>query len=138
MDKDGQPSVEPDDYIEGGRLLVFGGIKGYAISLMTCLLGALGGGFNPKTGGIGGTLFQAIDVSAFQPLEEYQQNASAFLEGIRSTPPAPGFTEVLVPGDLERRVEQEQLRDGIELPETVWSNLLEFSEKYDLELELER
>ena len=93
--------------------------------------------FNTDTGGIGGTLFQAIDVRAFQPLEAYEQNASAFLEGIRSTPPAPGFSEVLVPGDLERRVEQEQLREGIELPETVWSNLLEFGEKYDLELELE-
>lgn len=137
VDKHGQPSVEPDDYIEGGRLLVFGGIKGYAISLMTCLLGALGGAFNRPSGGIGGTLFQAIDVSAFQPLEDYQQNASAFLEGMRSTPPAPDFSEVLVPGDLERRVEQEQLRDGIELPETVWSKLLEYSEKYNLVLELE-
>ncbi len=135
VDKHGKPSVEPDDYIEGGRLLVFGGQKGYAISLMTCLLGGLGGAFNPETGHISGTFIQAIDVRAFQPLEAYQRNASAFLEGIRATPPAPGFSEVLVPGDLERRAEEEQLREGIELPETVWSRLLECSEKYKVELE---
>ena len=43
---------------------------------------------------------QAIDVNAFTPVAEYQKGVRAFLDGIKSTPPAPGFDEVLVPGDF--------------------------------------
>ncbi len=40
LDKNGQPSQRPADLFNGGSLLVFGGYKGYAISLLTCLTGA--------------------------------------------------------------------------------------------------
>ncbi|MBI1924396.1 Ldh family oxidoreductase, partial [Candidatus Poribacteria bacterium] len=132
----GQPSVNPDDYFDGGRLLVFGGYKGYAFSLLTCLLGGLTGAFNPETRQIGGVFFQAISISAFQPLETYQQNVGDFLDGIRSIPPAPGFSEVLVPGDPERRAFAEGSANGIDLPEAVLSQLRVWGKKLNLEMEL--
>jgi uncharacterized oxidoreductase len=131
IDKHGHPSVDPEDFYDGGRLLVFGGYKGYAISLLTCLLGGLAG-VTPDSGDMGGTYFQAIDISAFQPLEDYQVAVKSFLNGIRSIPPAPGFSEVLVPGDPERNAEAEQLREGIELPEKIRQELLECAEKYNV------
>ena len=136
VDKHGQPSVNPDDYFDGGRLLVFGGYKGYAFSLLTCLLGGLTGAFNPETRQIGGVFFQAISISAFQPLETYQQNVGDFLDGIRSIPPAPGFSEVLVPGDPERRAFAEGSANGIDLPEAVLSQLKAWGKKLNLEMEL--
>ena len=135
VDKHGNPSVEPDDYSDGGKLLVFGGYKGYAFSLMTCLLGGLTSAFNPETQQMSGDFFLAIDVRAFQPLEAYQQNVGAFLDGIRSIPPADGFSEVLVAGDPERRVQEERSVKGIELPETLWNQLSEWGEKFGLELQ---
>ena len=135
LDKHGQPSVEPGDFFDGGTHIVFGGYKGYAFSLLTCLLGALTGVFEPDTWHIGGIFVQAIDVSAFQPLEAYQQNVSGFLNGIRSVPPAPGFSEVLIPGDLERHALLEQSVKGIELPETVVNELRELGEKYNLPID---
>lgn len=131
IDKHGHPSVDPEDFYDGGRLLVFGGYKGYAISLLTCLLGGLAG-VNPDSGDMGGTYFQAIDISAFQPLKDYQGAVKSFLNGIRSIPPAPGFSEVLVPGDPERNAEAEQLREGIDLPEKIRQELLECAEKYNV------
>ncbi len=136
VDKHGQPSVDPDDYFDGGRLLVFGGYKGYAFSLLTCLLGGLTGAFDPESQYMGGTFFQAIDISAFQPLETYQQNVGAFLDGMRSIPPTQGFSEVMVAGDPERRAYEEQSIKGIDLPEKVLNGLREWGEKLNLEMVL--
>jgi LDH2 family malate/lactate/ureidoglycolate dehydrogenase len=137
VDKHGEPSVAPEDFFDGGRLLVFGGYKGYALSLMTCLLGGLTGEFDPNTQRMGGTFFLAIDVRAFQPIEEYQRNARSFLDAIRTIPPAPGFSEVLVAGDPERRAQEERSRKGIELPEIIWTQLNACAEKFNLALEKE-
>lgn len=129
IDKHGQPSVNPGDFFEGGNMLVFGEYKGYAFSLLTCLIGGLAA-VSPDSERMGGTFFQAIDISVFQPLDAYQQAVNDFLAGIRSIPPAPGFSEVLVPGDPERQAEERQAREGIELPATVWTLILEHGKKY--------
>jgi len=136
IDKHGYPSGDPEDFFAGGRLLVFGGYKGYAISLVTCLLGGLAG-VVPDSGDVGGTYFQAIDIGAFQPLEDYQSAVQSFLNDFRAIPPAPGFSEVMVPGDPERNKEAEQLREGIDLPEKICQELLEFAEKYSVTATLE-
>jgi ureidoglycolate dehydrogenase (NAD+) len=69
-------------------------------------------------------------VRAFQPLEEYERGVATFLDGIKSIPPASGFSKVLVPGDPERHTEEKQLREGIKLPEKIWNRLVECGEKY--------
>jgi len=43
VDKNHTPSVNPDDWFGGGQSVIFGGHKGYALSLATCLLGGLTG-----------------------------------------------------------------------------------------------
>ena len=103
VDRHGVPSVKPEDFYDGGFLLPFGNHKGYALSMLTCLLGGLSGRFDVERGTMGGAYLQVIDVAAFTPLEAYQQGVRAFLDGIRRTPPAPGFDAVLVPGDFEHR-----------------------------------
>ena len=102
MDKDGNPSVKTADFYDGGLLLPFGMHKGYAFSLLMCLLGGLSGNFDVGRGAMGGQFMQVLNVSAFTPLEAYQQGVRAFLDSIKSIPPAPGFDEVLVPGDSVR------------------------------------
>lgn len=123
VDKHGAPSVKPADFYEGGYLLPFGGHKGYALSLMVCLLGGLAGGFNAEKCAMGGMFMQVVDVSAFTPLETYQRSVRAFLDGLKTTPPAPGFAEVLVPGDFERRARAERLAHGIELPGPIYEQI---------------
>jgi uncharacterized oxidoreductase len=71
----------------------------------------------------------ALNISAFTPLAEYQQDLQAFLDGIRATPPAPGFAEVLVPGDYESRSRAHGLAHGIELPVTISDPIREWAEK---------
>ena len=42
---------------------------------------------------------------------------------MKSTSPAPGFDEVLVPGDFEHRLRGERLTQGIDIPETVYQQI---------------
>ena len=134
LDKHGNPSVKPADFYDDGFLLPFGRHKGYAISLLTCLLGGLTGSFDVEHGSMGGVFMQAINVNASTPLARYQQGVRAFLDGIKSIPPAPGFDEVLVPGDLEHRLRAERLANGIELPDTIYQQIQEEAEKLSVSM----
>jgi hydroxycarboxylate dehydrogenase B len=134
LDRHGQPSVNPTDLSDGGFLLPFGGHKGYALSLFTCLLSMLPGSFDRERGSLWGGFMLALNVSSFTPLAEYQQDLRQFLDGIRATPPAPGFAEVLVPGDLEARTRAERLARGIQVPVSVRDQLQEWAEKLQVSM----
>ena len=140
VDKDGNPSVNVGDLSDGGNMLGFGLHKGYALSLFTCLLGGLSGNFDTENGTMGGAFMQVIDVNAFLPLEEYQVGVRSFLDGIKATPPAAGFDEVLVPGDYEQNSRRERLEMGVEVwPKTTgriqeWADKLEVAVGEDLEI----
>ena len=125
LDKNGAPSVKPADFYDGGALLAFGRHKGYALAMFTCLLGGLAGTFDAETGRMNGIYMQTIDVNAFTPVDEYQKGVRAFLDVIKSTPPAHGYDEVLAPGDYESRYRAERLQSGIEIPDTINTQLQE-------------
>ena len=134
IDKHGNPSVKPEDFYDGGNLLPFGGHKGYGLSLLVCLLGGLDGNFDAETGTMAGTFMQVMKVDAFTPLGDYQGNVRAFLDGIKETPPAPGFDEVLVPGDFESRSRSARLANGIQIPDAIYKQIHEWAEKLDVTL----
>ncbi len=134
LDKHGVPSVNPADFYDGGALLAFGKHKGYALSMFTCLLGGLAGTFDVENGRMNGIFMQAIDVNAFTPVAEYQKGVRAFLDGIKTTPPAHGFDEVLVPGDFEAQTRARRLKRGIEIPDTIHTQLQECADKLNLSI----
>ena len=134
LDKNGMPSVKPADFYDGGSLLAFGKHKGYALAMLTCLLGGLAGTYDVEQGTMNGIFMQAIDVNAFTPVDEYQKGVRAFLDGIKSTPPAPGFDEVLVPGDFEHQFRTQRLVDGIEIPDTIYNQLQECADKLGISI----
>ena len=134
VDKDGNSSVKTADFYDGGFLLPFGKHKGYAFSLLMCLLGGLSGNFDVARGAMGGQFMQVLNVSAFTPLEAYQQGVRAFMDGIKSIPPAPGFEEVLVPGDYEHRSRLQRLAHGVDLPDTTYQQILEWAERLNVSL----
>ncbi|HEY3107596.1 MAG TPA: Ldh family oxidoreductase [Chloroflexota bacterium] len=133
LDRDGRATTDPNAYYEGGALLPFGGHKGYALSMAVEFLGRiLTGSETFATEGRGGqyfgrsgTMVLAIDPAAFGPLEGYRERADAAIDRIRAVPPAPGHSEVLVPGDPEHRSRRERLRDGIPLPQATWESIRE-------------
>lgn len=129
FDKQGQPTVKTADFYDGGCMVPFGLHKGYALSLFICLLGGLGAPFDPEKAAMGGCYMQVLNIDAFTPLADYQRNVRMFLDAMKATPLAPGFDEVLVPGEFEERNRRQRLANGVEIPETILGQLQQWADK---------
>ncbi|MBI2942109.1 MAG: Ldh family oxidoreductase [Chloroflexi bacterium] len=126
LDKEGHPSVDPDDYYNGGMLLPFAGHKGYSLALVVNVLSAylIGVDRFSSNGRGAGTLLLGIDAAAFRPAESYGASVGEFLDRIRSVPPAPGFDRVMTPGEPEAQTRIRRLAEGVPLPETIRERLV--------------
>ncbi len=127
VDKEGRPTQNPADYYAGGALLPMAGHKGYGLSLfieLTCgLLSGHGSAALPGYGGGNGVFMLALDVEAFAPLSTFVAQEEELFDIMRAGPLAPGFSEILIPGDYELRMKEKRLREGIPLPESTWEDL---------------
>ena len=113
-----------------GVFLPFGGYKGSGVALITEILGGLltGNGLArnwwDKGGhGINGIFLQAIAVEEFQPLDGFLDRVDELIAFIKSRKTAPGFKEILLPGEQGRKNEERQMRDGIEIDEATWTEV---------------
>jgi hydroxycarboxylate dehydrogenase B len=113
-----------------GVFLPFGGYKGSGIALMTEILGGLLSGnglakqwWDKGGHGINGVFFEAIAVDEFQPLDEFLDRIDELISFVKSRKTAPGFQEILLPGEQSRKNEARQIKEGIEIDEPTWSNL---------------
>ena len=119
VDRDGNPTTDPNDYFSGGAILPVGvdqGHKGYALSFMvevfSGLLTGLGFGIDPEGRHNDGCFIAAFNLEHFRPLDEFKKDMGEFVEFIKDSPPAAGFTEVLYPGEIEHRNEQRRRQEG--------------------------
>jgi uncharacterized oxidoreductase len=132
VDRTGAPTTDPQQVRAGGGQVPFGGHKGYSLMFAVEILGRIFAGANAYVqspmGGVPfshqGVTMIALKADLFQPLESYHTRASELRNRIRAVPPAPGFAEVSVPGDPERRARAVREREGIPIPDDLWQNLL--------------
>jgi len=113
-----------------GVFLPFGGYKGSGVALVTEMLGGLLTGNGPgkewwnKGGhGVNGVFLQAFAVEEFQELDAFYDRVDEFIAFIKSTSLAPGFSEILLPGESGRRREAAQKLNGVEVDEETWLEL---------------
>ena len=93
------------------------------VDVFTGILTGLGWGLDPAARHNDGSLFLALNVAAFRPLDEFRTEVTEFAKFLKSSRPAQGFTEVLYPGELEWRTSQERLRGGIPLEDNTWAEI---------------
>ena len=130
----GEPTTDPHD-LNGpppGALLALGGIaahKGFALALMIDVLGgALSGAGCSGSGNTrlqNGVLMIAMDIAKFTPLDDFYTHVDELVAHVKSSPLAPGFDEILVPGEIEARREQQRAEEGIPLDDETWRQLQE-------------
>jgi L-lactate dehydrogenase len=141
IDADGNPTTDYEVFRgpPRGHLLAFGGHKGAGIQLMTDILGGILVGNGPGRdwrgkgeAAINGVLFQAISVEEFQPLEEFQRQIGEQVRFIHDLPPAPGFEEVLVPGERGRKHAARAEIEGIEIDPQDWEKLLAHARRLEV------
>lgn len=154
QDKEGNATTDAFALRNGGSMLPLGGDrehgghKGYCLGAMVDIFSAVLSGANygpwvppfvafleppanPVGNGIGHFL-GAIRVDAFRPASEFKAHMDNWIETFRNAEPAAGYEKVLIPGDPERELTIERLKNGIPLHEQVVNDLQELAKKFSL------
>ena len=139
VDKHGNPTTDLAAYYDGGAILPMGGDqahKGYVLSFMvetlSGILTGLGFGIDPQGRHNDGSFLAVFDVNAFRSLADFKRDIAAFVDYLKATPPAAGFTQVLYPGELEYRTTQRLQQEGIYVEDATWNRLLALQKEYGL------
>jgi LDH2 family malate/lactate/ureidoglycolate dehydrogenase len=134
LDSDGVPTTSAAAAVKG-MLMPLGGYKGSGLGMMVEILCAVlaGSAMANEVGGVRiagkpsrtSQTFLAIDIARFMPVEEFTARMEKLVGIIKSTPPAAGYSEVLVAGDPEWRREADRRAHGIPVEDGNWKELCE-------------
>jgi len=136
IDKEGYPSVNPEDFYNGGALLPLGGDtaghKGFGLGLVVDVLSGIlsraGCAYQAEKKG-NGVFFSVINIQSFLPIEEFKAQMDNLIRAVKSSRVRPGFKEIMFPGEPEAKTEQVRLREGIYVPEKTWEAIMNIAKK---------
>ena len=112
IDKNGNPTTDPSEYLKGGILIPFGGYKGYGLAMMVELLGGVLSGSattkdvhawnaDPSSCGNVGHFFMALDISKLGDGTAYATRCEELIDEIKSAKKADGVDKIYYPGEIE-------------------------------------
>ncbi|MBN9297887.1 MAG: Ldh family oxidoreductase [Filimonas sp.] len=156
QDKDGKETTDANALKSAGALLPLGSDrehgshKGYALGSIVDIFSAVfsGASYGPwappfpayvpmpeNMPGKGlGHFFGAMRIDAFRPADEFKAHMDNWITRFRQAKPADGYEKVLIPGDPEREMEADRMRDGIPVVEPVVKDLEEVGAKFNVQL----
>jgi LDH2 family malate/lactate/ureidoglycolate dehydrogenase len=145
VDPEGNPTDDPDRGFKG-TLLPTGGHKGFGLALFVDIIcGVINGGVflqdmksmykhkdEPSL-----TCHQMIvmDPQAFISRDEMKQRMASFVDTLKETPMQEGY-EMLIPGELEHRSEQQRRREGIPVSGELYEELMKSARSLGVEQDL--
>jgi uncharacterized oxidoreductase len=131
LDGHGQPTTDPNAFYgpPPGAILPVGGHKGYGLSVIVEMLaGALTGGScsNPNEKRVANNMLTILlDPGFFQSDEAFAAEVRRFIDHVKTAKPATPGIEILMPGEPEEQTRERRLREGIEVDDTTWDQMLE-------------
>ena len=137
IDAAGNPSTDPGELFGNPRgwILPIGGnvgYKGFALLLLAEILGGTLAGHaitDDIPDGTNGVCFIVMDISAFLPTERFRELMGEMVAYMKSAPPAPGFEEVMLPGELDWRILAERGVKGIPIEPVTWQQICEVAKE---------
>ena len=130
IDAQGHATTDPNALKEDphGAILPLGGVvahKGYGLSLVVELLGGALSGQGCAAGeramASNGVLFTVYDIEHFTDLDAYYDEVEALIRHLKSSRTAPGFQEILAPGEPEFRSAKRNQVEGLDVDDTTWA-----------------
>jgi uncharacterized oxidoreductase len=139
IDNEGRPTTDPNTLYGNppGAILPMGGAqayKGFGLGLMIEILtGALSGGNCAKTVPYpkkGNCVFiLLIDPDRFGGADHFQSEVAQLTDYIKACPRVEGVSEIILPGDPERRLSAQRLREGVFLDDENWNALVKLAKQ---------
>ena len=158
VNKDGESTTNPADLKNGGALLPLGSTvengshKGYGLGAMVDILcGVLTGAsfgpwvppfvsflplITPQPGDGLGHFVGAMRVDAFRPIDAYFEAINIWKSSFKATEPINMNEPVLIHGEIEQKIYEERLQNGIPLNEKVYEDILSISLKFGIDLKI--
>ena len=137
IDEHGRPTDDPGVVVVPqsngllGALMTFGEHKGYGMAIACELLGgALSGGgtwHRPADNArsvYNGMLTVLIDPARLGTQASFAAEARNFVDWLRQSPPGEGFDGVQLAGEPERRARAARGRDGVQVDDATWAELV--------------
>jgi uncharacterized oxidoreductase len=84
--------------------------------------------------GANGVWLQLLKIEQFLPREDYDRWMDCYIDSIKGCPRMPGVSEILLPGEIERRCHDARLKAGIDLPAETWRQLQELATSLNVSL----
>ncbi len=143
LDREGNPTTDPAEGRKGS-LIPIGGPKGSGLAIaVEILCGVLSGaGYGSQLHdlyvmdepqGIG-HFIGAIDIAHFIDVDSFKSALSAMAGEIKGLRKAEGVGEIFLPGEQSFNRMERNLREGIDLPEPVYQELLDLGRPFGLSL----
>ncbi|WP_221038380.1 Ldh family oxidoreductase [Gelria sp. Kuro-4] len=134
LDKDGYPTTDPKEALEG-LVLPLGGAKGSGLALLVEILSGVmtGAAVGPQIGSLYddfqkpqgvGHFFAAMQVGLLVSERDFYCRINELSKRLVALPPALGHEEVLLPGEPERRIKRERMDKGIPLTTEIMKELI--------------
>jgi LDH2 family malate/lactate/ureidoglycolate dehydrogenase len=76
----------------------------------------------------------AIDIETFMPLREFEERMSAYVADIKDKPLAPGYDEILLPGERAARTIADAQANGVAIEDEVVERMEGISKQYGVAL----
>ncbi len=133
IDPAGRPVTDSEGFYGPPRagLLPAGAHKGTALGLIVEVLGGIlsgEGAIGDRTGPVhNGTFLVLIEVARFLPLVDFTGQVTDLVRFVKSSTPAAGVAEVLVPGEPEARSEAQRRAHGIPVEAETWRQIEEIA-----------
>jgi uncharacterized oxidoreductase len=142
IDEKGVPTTNPGVVVVPqsnglfGALMAFGEHKGYGMAVACELLGgALTGGgtwhhpTDARRAVVNGMFTVLVDPQKLGTQASFEQEANAFVDWLKLSPPAPGSAGVRIAGEPEREARARREREGITVDDTTWEEMIAAGEK---------
>lgn len=143
IDAEGCPTTEPKDFTAEprGAMLPLGGVaahKGFGLSVMVELLGGALGGQGCAAGErevvSNGVLMTVYRIDQFTDASDYYDQVESLIGHVKSSRLAPGFDQILFPGEVEFAHARRKMSDGIDLEATTWQKICVEAQRFGLDL----
>jgi uncharacterized oxidoreductase len=139
IDSQGRPTTDPRVFYADppGAILPIAGHKGYGLAILCEILaGALTGGgcSDPKNAQrlANGMLSIYMAPSRFQSEPAFAAEINRFIDWVKSSEKIDPNGQILMPGEIEERTKTQRLRDGIDIDDTTWSQIVQAGESVGL------
>ena len=141
LDSEGRPTNEPAVFYASppGSILPLAGHKGFALGVIgEVLAGALTGGLCSRPGVsrvANNMLTIVLDPDLFGTGALFSQEIADFTAFVKSSKTTAPDGQILMPGEPEARTRAQRTRDGIELDDNTWAQLIAVASSLDVALE---